>query len=68
VLPKVQAFEEIEVDVARKVYNQRRNDALREWENKLRAASEVRVFVNEEQLTRILGQEPGATAPPANPR
>lgn len=59
----VQSAEQASGSIARKVYEQERAAALRDWETKLRAASDVQVFVNAEQLRQILGQESGGASP-----
>lgn len=62
----LQSVEEAAEPIARNVYEQERTAALRDWEDKLRAASEIQVFVNAEQLRQILGQESGGEKPASN--
>jgi hypothetical protein len=52
--PKPQPFEEVESVIREKVHLEKRTQALRDWEEKLRKASEVKVFATGEKLNRIV--------------
>jgi len=45
-------------EIEKKVFQEKRRKVLRDWEEKLRAASEIKIFATGEKLDRIV--YPGA--------
>jgi parvulin-like peptidyl-prolyl isomerase len=51
-------FESVKGEIEKKVFQEKRRKVLRDWEEKLRAASEIKIFATGEKLDRIV--YPGA--------
>lgn len=52
--PKPKSYESAKDEIRKKIYMEKRRKTLREWEEKLRNASEVKIFAAGEQLDRIV--------------
>lgn len=52
--PKPKPFESVKNAIHKKIYIDKRQKTLRDWEEKLRKASEVKIFAADEQLNRIV--------------
>ncbi len=56
VVPSVpEPYEKVKQTVVRRVYGEKREAAIEDWMEKLRAASEIEVFATAEELKRMLG-------------
>jgi len=53
--PAPQPIAEVRDDIAKKVFELKRQDAVKDWAQKLRKAYEVKMFVTQEELDRFLG-------------
>lgn len=58
--PRPAPLEEVHQDVARRLLDEKRNQAVAEWATKLRQVSEVKLFVTSEQLRELALQRAGA--------
>lgn len=61
--PAPQPFEEIRDEVAKKVFEDKRQEAVKEWAQKLRKAYEVTMFVTREDLDQVLGNDRAGVKP-----
>lgn len=52
--PKAQSYETVKDAIKKKVFLDKRQKAFRDWEEKLRKASEVKIFATGEKLDRIV--------------
>jgi hypothetical protein len=52
--PKPQPYETVRSIIEKKVFFEKRQKAFRDWEEKLRKASEVKIFASGEKLDRIV--------------
>ncbi len=55
VSPNPAPYDEIKQSLVRGVYGEKRKEAIEDWMEKLRAASEIEVFATADQLRRMLG-------------
>jgi len=51
---KSKPFDDVKDDIYRKLHHEKRQKILREWEDKLRNASEVKIYATGEKLDRIV--------------
>ena len=59
-------LDEVRMEVARKVFDEKRNQVMDEWTAKLRQASEVEIFATSEELRELAGGHvEGGPAEPA---